>query len=382
MQGRRLGDIVTIRPDKRELRAGVAENTPVSFVPMECLNSGRHDLSEHTTRPLNEVYGSYTYFREGDVLLAKITPCFENGKLGIARNLTNGIGFGSSEFFVIRPSEEVTADYLYYYFERQCFRDAGKQVMTGAVGHKRVPREFLESLDVPVPSIDEQRRIVAVLDEAFEGLARARANAEANLRNTRELFDGFVASTFANGGQGWPTKTLDDIAENLDRHRVPIRKSERLPGDVPYYGASGVVDYVADFIFDDDLLLVSEDGANLLTRTYPIAFSISGKTWVNNHAHVLKFDDIDTQEFVRIFLNSISLEPYVSGMAQPKLNQAALNRIPIPFPDHKTRCDVVAKAAELSFATDELADAYKRSLKDIDALKQSLLHKAFSGGLT
>jgi type I restriction enzyme S subunit len=83
---------------------------------------------------------------------------------------------------------------------------------------------------------------------------------------------------------------LGDLAENLDSMRKPIASGLREPGNIPYYGASGVVDYVKDYIFEEDLLLVSEDGANLLARKTPIAFSISGKSWVNNHAHVLKFN--------------------------------------------------------------------------------------------
>jgi len=100
----------------------------------------------------------------------------------------------------------------------------------------------------------------------------------------------------------------------------------------PYYGASGIVDYVKDYIFDGDFLLVSEDGANLLARNTPIAFSISGKSWVNNHAHVLKFDTYAERRFVEIYLNSIDLTPYISGAAQPKLNQQNLNNIKIPNP--------------------------------------------------
>ena len=87
---------------------------------------------------------------------------------------------------------------------------------------------------------------------------------------------------------GWEIKKLPDLCENLDGKRIPITKSKRANGDIPYYGASGVVDYVAEAIFDDDLLLVSEDGANLIARTYPISFSISGKSWVNNHAHIVR----------------------------------------------------------------------------------------------
>ena len=131
----------------------------------------------------------------------------------------------------------------------------------------------------------------------------------------------------------WPKRQLGSLAENLDSRRVPITKGDRKEGPFPYYGASGIVDYVADYIFDEDILLISEDGANLLARSTPIAFSVSGKCWVNNHAHVLKFENPATQKFVEVYLNSISIEEFVTGAAQPKLNQQALNSIPIPIPD-------------------------------------------------
>lgn len=126
--------------------------------------------------------------------------------------------------------------------------------------------------------------------------------------------------------------TLGKISENCDRQRKPVTKGKRTSGEYPYYGASGIVDYVSDYIFDGDYLLVSEDGANLLARSTPIAFSISGKTWVNNHAHVLKFDSYALRRYVEIYLNSIDLSKYISGGAQPKLNQDNLNKIPIPVP--------------------------------------------------
>jgi len=131
----------------------------------------------------------------------------------------------------------------------------------------------------------------------------------------------------------WPKRPLGELAENLDSRRVPITKGDRKEGSIPYYGASGIVDHVGDFIFDEDILLISEDGANLLARSTPIAFSVSGKCWVNNHAHVLKFESPATQKFVEVYLNSISIEEFVTGAAQPKVNQQALNSIPIPLPD-------------------------------------------------
>ena len=129
--------------------------------------------------------------------------------------------------------------------------------------------------------------------------------------------------------------TLDEISENCDRMRRPVAKGNRSVGQYPYYGASGIVDYVSSYLFDGDYLLVSEDGANLLSRSTPIAFSISGKNWVNNHAHVLKFNTHDLQKYVEIYLNSIDLSKYISGGAQPKLNQDNLNKIPIPVPNEE-----------------------------------------------
>ncbi len=140
---------------------------------------------------------------------------------------------------------------------------------------------------------------------------------------------------------GYAVVTLEDIAENCDSMRKPVTSGKREAGEYPYYGASGIVDYVKDYIFDGDYLLVSEDGANLLARSTPIAFSISGKNWVNNHAHVLKFDRYETRRFVEFYLNSIDLAPYISGGAQPKLNQKNLNRIEIPLPGQKRQKYIV-----------------------------------------
>lgn len=177
--------------------------------------------------------------------------------------------------------------------------------------------------------------------------------------------------------KGWEVRTLNQISENLDSKRVPITKNIRCDGTVPYYGASGIVDYVESHIFDEDLLLVSEDGANLLTRTYPIAFSISGRTWVNNHAHVLRFKDLDTQKYVEAYLNSIKLDDFVSGMAQPKLNQAMLNRIPIPFPPLAEQKHIVAILDEAFAAIAKAKANAEQNLKNAKELFESYLQGVF-----
>ena len=159
-------------------------------------------------------------------------------------------------------------------------------------------------------------------------------------------------------------KYLPDLCENLDFRRKPITGKDRVGGEVPYYGASGVVDYVDGYIFDEELLLVSEDGANLLARSTPIAFSIKGKTWVNNHAHVLKFSDKLIQKYVELYLNSISLEPYVTGSAQPKLNQKRLNEIPIPLPEQNKISNIIEAISQI----DELIALRKEQLVKLDQL--------------
>ena len=250
----------------------------------------------------------------------------------LGQTLSNGIGFGSSEYIVFRPGGLIDKEWLYYFLSRETFRQEGAKRMSGAVGHKRVSKEFIETYPIPLPPLAEQRRIVAILNEASAGIDTAVTNAEKNLSSARELFDSYLNSVFIQKGEGWTDKKFGDLCENLDSRRIPITKSDRLKGQIPYYGASGIVDYVSGHLFDEDILLISEDGANLLARTYPISFSVRGKSWVNNHAHVVRFNRFETQKIVEFYLNSISLAAYVSGMAQPKLNQKSLNAIPVPVP--------------------------------------------------
>ncbi len=178
--------------------------------------------------------------------------------------------------------------------------------------------------------------------------------------------------------KGWETKTLDRISTNLDSRRVPITKGVRESGQYPYYGASGIVDYVADYIFDEDALLISEDGANLLARSTPIAFPASGRYWVNNHAHILKFESLTTQRFVELYLESIPLDDYITGAAQPKLSQRALNSIPIPVPPLPEQQRIVG-ILDKAFAGLAVAVANaEKNLQNARALFESHLQSVFT----
>ena len=132
----------------------------------------------------------------------------------------------------------------------------------------------------------------------------------------------------------WKWVRFGDLMWNRDSERIPVSVADRrkLKKIYDYYGASGVIDKVETYLFDEKLLLIGEDGANLLSRSTPIAFLAEGKYWVNNHAHVLGFYVADYLDFVMHYINSISLVPYVTGSAQPKLNQDNMNKIPVPLP--------------------------------------------------
>ena len=158
-----IGDVCVINPRKSEITT-LPPETLVSFVPMAVLNENRISFAPEETKPLSEVGASYTYFADGDVLLAKVTPCFENGKAGIAQGLTNGVGFGSSEFYVLRPGENVLAQWVYHCVKHPSFRTPAVANMTGTGGLQRVPRAFVERFEIPLPSLDEQRAIVAEIE--------------------------------------------------------------------------------------------------------------------------------------------------------------------------------------------------------------------------
>jgi type I restriction enzyme S subunit len=266
-------------------------------------------------------------------------------------------------------------------------RDGQKQIDSFQAGGNRQGLNFaqIRSFRVPLPpNLAEQQKIadcLSSLDELIELERRKWETLRAYKKGlVQRLFprDGETTPRlrfpeFRDGG-GWETRPLSVIGTNLDNRRIPIAEVNRAKGDIPYYGASGIVDYVKDYIFDEDLLCVSEDGANLVARTYPIAFSISGKTWVNNHAHVLRFDDSHTQRIVEDYLNSIDLRDFITGMAQPKLNRAMLDIIPIPLPPEDEERKQIAGCLS---SLDEQITAQAEKLSALQAHKKGLMQQLF-----
>ena len=194
----------------------------------------------------------------------------------------------------------------------------------------------IKSIPISVPPLPVQQEIVRILDKFTALEAELEAELEARKKQYEYYRDELLAFDY-DVHMG----TLGTVATNLDSKRKPVTKGNREAGEYPYYGASGIVDYVSNYIFDGDYLLVSEDGANLVARVTPIAFSASGKIWVNNHAHVLKFETYVERKFVEYYLNMIDLSRFISTAAQPKLAQDNLNKIPIPVPSFKEQERIV-----------------------------------------
>ena len=255
-------------------------------------------------------------------------------------------------------------------------------MQSNSTGIRNLNGDAYKAIEISFPPLPEQQRLVALLDQAFDSIAAAKANAAQNLKNARALFDSHLEAVFSRRGEEWMETTLDKLSTNLDNKRVPVTKSVRTTGEYPYYGASGIVDYVGDYIFDGDALLVSEDGANLLARSTPIAFSVSGKYWVNNHAHILQFKHKASQRFVELYLESIKLDDFITGAAQPKLNQKALNSIPIPIPKSVERQAEINEVVDvMSAETQRLEAIYQRKGAALEELKKALLFQAFTGEL-
>lgn len=223
----------------------------------------------------------------------------------------------------VKNEQELNAKFAFY-----CLSVNMKSFVNYGMWNPKLMSNVVEKIQIPIPPIEIQKEIVKILDTFTLLEAELEAELEARKKQYEYYRDDLLS--FENDEVEW--KTLDKISINLDNKRKPVTSWDRSSWKYPYYWASWIVDYVDDYIFDWDFLLISEDGANLLARNTPIAFSITGKNWVNNHAHVLQFDNYNTRRLVEIYLNSIDLSKYISGAAQPKLNQQNLNKILIPVP--------------------------------------------------
>ena len=193
-----------------------------------------------------------------------------------------------------------------------------------------------------------------------------------------ELKPGYKETEVGVIPDDWEVQKLGSISTFLDGMRRPVKNSDRarMNGSIPYYGASGVIDYVDDYIFDEELVLLGEDGENILSRNLPLAFRISGKTWVNNHAHVIRPNFGISIGFLTEYLESLNYESLNSGTAQPKLNKQKCLQIPVALPSSSDEQHAIGTV--LSDA-DALLDGLDRLIAKKRDLKLAVMQQILTG---
>lgn len=236
----------------------------------------------------------------------------------------------------------------------------------------RASTQRIANLIIQVPSVSEQQKIVDEIEAIDKRIADEQAIISEQSAKVKfkfvEMFGDNPATT-----HGKNSVKLSTLCENLDNERKPITEHLRNKGDIPYYGASGIVDYVAEYIFDETLLLISEDGANLVSRNMPIAFSITGKSWVNNHVHILRFKNYKLQKYVESYINNIDLSEYINKNANPKLTQEKLNSIMIYMPNDTT-LDLYISSID---QCDKLKFEAQERLEELNAAREDIIDKYF-----
>ena len=320
-------------------------------------------------------------FCNGDTVMARITPCLENGKTAYVDMLDDGeIGFGSTEFIVMRAKKGISdPQFVYYTAINPVFRNVAIKSMVGSSGRQRVQQSVLEELELSVPDLDEQRRIgdfLARIDEKIALNDRINDNLLAQAQTLYKQF--FPYGVQDDLPDGWRIGTVGEIIEIHDSKRIPLSGADRSKMEkkiYPYYGAASLMDLVDNYIFDGKYLLLGEDGTVVDDAGYPILQYVWGQFWVNNHAHILTGRlGFDVESLYMLFKQT-PVKSIVTGAVQPKISQANLRSVQVVIPpEHNLReyNDLVEPLFSLFRANEE-------ECKTFTALRDTLLPKLMSG---
>jgi restriction endonuclease S subunit len=346
----------------------------VPFVRMKDL--GKYHLTTNMVEIENRVSNNIAeknrlkLVAKGSILLPR------SGSVGLNHRAILGIDayIVSHICALIVKRNEVFNQYLYYYLTTINF-DAITKKTTGL---DAITFQDLAKVKVPIPALENQIHIANILRKA-EALINQR-------KESLRLLNEFLKSTFlkmfgdpVRNEKEWPMQEFRNVAHNENSRRIPIKQSDRdkREGVYPYYGATGIIDFIDDYKFDGEYLLLAEDGKNLQFRKRNNAFIARGQFWVNNHAHVLSENNICRLRYLEFFLNKIDFGPYISGIDQVKLNKESLEHIPVPIPPIKLQNDFVGIVEK----TEALKIHFQTSLQELENLYDSLSQRAFKGEL-
>lgn len=382
----KLEDVAELNPRAPK---HLADHTDVAFVPMSAV-SENGSLGEHGTRPYGEVKKGYTYFERGDLLIAKITPCFENGKAALVNNLAEPIGFGSTEFHVLRPGPELDGRYLFYMLWNDKFRASAAGGMTGSAGQKRVPADLLRRTEIRLPPLDEQRRIAAILDKA-DALRQKRKRAIALLDNlTQSIFLEMFGDPKQNP-LGLREAELGEAADFFAGNSLPVGEDYRnrddgylllKVSDMNLPGNEEVITYSAGWsaspgskastcpanaiVFPKRGGAISTNKKRRLSRPAILDPNVMG---VYPKRGVLQ------DEYLFSWFQKLDLVEISSGSSVPQLNKQDLAPLKIAVPEMDRQREFAARVQ--SVRPGRLAAV--NALTKVEDLFSSLQHRAFSG---
>ncbi len=294
---------------------------------------------------------------------------------------------------VTKHSERLVQDFLFYRITEEI--DAIHRI-TAATTVKHLSSKDILEIEVKLPSSPEQNKIAEILsmvDQAIEQTEALIAKQQRiKIGLTQDLLtrgidkDGSLRSEdtheFKDSPLGripveWGVQRLEQSVEFWDGKRIPLKQADRdqMPGDYPYYGASGIIDYIDQYLFDDDLILVGEDGENVVSRNLPLAFRVRGRIWVNNHAHVLKPKEGYDISFLTERLEFYDYTLLISGSAQPKLNQRNLRLLELPMPPEPEQ----ARIGVILSAQKECRRCHTDRLSKLQRIRAALMQDLLTG---
>ncbi len=369
---KKLSDIAEFNP-----KESIKKGTMAKKISMEKLQPFCRDIPGYEIT----AFTGGTKFRNGDTIMARITPCLENGKRAQVSILDdNEVGFGSTEYIVFRAKKNMTnADFLYYLVCSPMVREPAVKSMVGSSGRQRAQINVIERIEVAVPPLEEQQKIGSVLralDDKIELNNRINDNLlEQALTLYKKYFPYNVDDEFPNG---WRIGTVGEIIEIHDSKRIPLSSAERMKMTrkiYPYYGAASLMDYVDDFIFNGKYLLLGEDGTVVDSSGYPILQYVCGKFWVNNHTHILTGKLGFNVESLYMLFKQTPVKSIVTGAVQPKISQTNLRSIRVVIPPKKLLKDYNCLVDPLF----SLFRLNKEENKSLATLRDTLLPKLMSG---
>ena len=358
----------------------------IKFINIRCIQNGDIDTSVAQHLSVEEVKEKYRHFLldEGDYVLSSSGTI---GRLALIKKRHLPLLLNTS-VIRFRSLDETKLDsfYLRHFLQSKQFFDKISEQSQGSAQVNFGPTH-LKLLDAVLPPLPEQKKIASILtsvDEVIENTQKQIDKLQDLKKATMNelLTKGIAHTEFKDSELGripksWEVVTLNEVTVNHDSKRVPIKSVDRqnIQGIYRYYGASGIIDYVDDYIFDGRYILLGEDGENVLSRNLPLAFIVEGKFWVNNHAHILQPTEMVDIGFLCEYLESLDYKNIASGSAQPKITKSALSDIRVKLPSEGEQQQIISVLSSI----DKTIEPFRQKLHQTQSLKKSLMQDLLTG---